>query len=920
MLINIKINDLRYFAGLAARGQAWALLGVARLALVIPPPGNDPAASYAMSQQHTLRLVKWQIDPELEVRRQYNAAPGGPSERAAIAALIERKTHLEETAAHLEGKSPPRPSPPQYLALQEDIARFASGLASLPRMVEMVQGVAQGDVSAVQEARSWIDNAGAVVARVGAQYPGYRDIIQPVQLAIQEVRYGLALGVGAAEITARGTGSLLETAAQRLLAFPRQEGPFISLESLEVQRMVSNATAQAVKERAAAHGSSNADAAGYAAGTMARITLLRAAMHAAREEWLHAATPEAQSKAVARLHVIFNAFVIVWEDIKEEEARRAAEEAELFKTKSRTVGVPTEEEEAEEEFQNQYPDQFAAFEDLADPDDLLVEEDPDMAFKPKDEEKQESAAAAFSAKSYFLGEILNEVVSAHAEVFSGSTPFATVPSRKAFMRSYELGMHLVELAGGCLSAELDDATLTGHLYAAANRGRELVVQCTSEEADIHQPCPEEAVLVQAPLQAVRLHIGALLEEWPEHPVLMQLDAISDRILSMPVNSPLKALLTGLELLLARAQVWEETAAKHVSIATELKAVAALATRWRRLELTGWRFLVKKTVLRVESGAYMGWFHLYRILKREDTSVAEVAASVEQFVQGSPLGEYNARLSLLEAFRGQIIKSLEVETEDKQRNATLVSVIRNVCNYYSQFVPAVDAAVATGLAPHEKDLKDFVVLAKWEDRGYYAMKASTEKAQRHLHKLCRRAADALKAPATATLAIAAKSMGLDDLAAPESIGAAVIPGLKKHHQPPTGPATVAALVNSTACSSALAAAASKPSISVESLPEASGKYTKQLPELTTRFEKVVRRGLTFVEVDQDGLELPAIAVDEMASDVASRAVQLRGDIVKGAKARKKKALVDFFRALAASGVSKLRSAVPVSKRGVQAWFA
>ena len=37
----------------------------------------------------------------------------------------------------------------------------------------------------------------------------------------------------------------------------------------------------------------------------------------------------------------------------------------------------------------------------------------------------------------------------------------------------------------------------------------------------------------------------------------------------------------------------------------------------------------------------------------------------------------------------------------------------------------------------------------------------------------------------------------------------------------------------------------------------------------------------------GLELPAIAVDEMASDVASRAVQRRGDIVKGAKARKKK---------------------------------
>ncbi len=38
-----------------------------------------------------------------------------------------------------------------------------------------------------------------------------------------------------------------------------------------------------------------------------------------------------------------------------------------------------------------------------------------------------------------------------------------------------------------------------------------------------------------------------------------------------------------------------------------------------------------------------------------------------------------------------------------------------------------------MAPHEKDLADFVALAKWEDRGYYAMKASTDKAQRHLHK-------------------------------------------------------------------------------------------------------------------------------------------------------------------------------------------
>ncbi len=48
---------------------------------------------------------------------------------------------------------------------------------------------------------------------------------------------------------------------------------------------------------------------------------------------------------------------------------------------------------------------------------------------------------------------------------------------------------------------------------------------------------------------------ALLHEFPEHPVLAQLLAITSRCLGLPAAStPLKTALTGLELLLARAQV------------------------------------------------------------------------------------------------------------------------------------------------------------------------------------------------------------------------------------------------------------------------------------------------------------------------------------------------------------------------------
>ena len=60
------------------------------------------------------------------------------------------------------------------------------------------------------------------------------------------------------------------------------------------------------------------------------------------------------------------------------------------------------------------------------------------------------------------------------------------------------------------------------------------------------------------------------------------------------------------------------------------------------------------------------------------------------------------------------------------------------------------------------LQDFVKLARWEDRGYYANRVAAEKAQRQLHRLTRRAGELLRTPVAAALAAAAKGMGFPDL--------------------------------------------------------------------------------------------------------------------------------------------------------------
>ena len=65
-------------------------------------------------------------------------------------------------------------------------------------------------------------------------------------------------------------------------------------------------------------------------------------------------------------------------------------------------------------------------------------------------------------------------------------------------------------------------------------------------------------------------------------------------------------------------------------------------------------------------------------------------------------------------------------------------------------------------------QDFVKLAKWEDRGYYSLQMATEKSQRQLHRLSRRAEQALRQAAANILADASAAMGFPDLSAPDDV--------------------------------------------------------------------------------------------------------------------------------------------------------
>lgn len=84
--------------------------------------------------------------------------------------------------------------------------------------------VQSGNRSAFQQAESWVQSASAWAARLLAAFPLYRDLLQPVALAVHEMRTGLVMMVSALKgIQSSGRDEQMGSVVAQLGAFPRRD-------------------------------------------------------------------------------------------------------------------------------------------------------------------------------------------------------------------------------------------------------------------------------------------------------------------------------------------------------------------------------------------------------------------------------------------------------------------------------------------------------------------------------------------------------------------------------------------------------------------------------------------------------------------------------------------------------------------------
>ncbi|KAJ2687024.1 hypothetical protein H4R19_006665, partial [Coemansia spiralis] len=392
----------------------------------------------------------------------------------------------------------------------------------------------------------------------------------------------------------------------------------------------------------------------------------------------------------------------------DEKRRRDAEAASLFRHRGPA-------EQSEDEFLR---DVFPAYDDvLAEPSADVDESSADDAAAPGFQDVAGDAVAAIAACHRYVMLRFGVLVPAP----DVQPALVAAAQRRALQLAARLQRLCPDLPA-LLAPDADNALRGANAVAAATVARAATAPIDGGEwagvraehvYDFYRaPAPHEAVLVKPVAAEIAARAEELLGEWPDHAVLQRISYMAQRLLQLPVTVPLAQLLAAVEQLHTQAQDWEAYASRDVSIAA-LHQAARLIVRWRQAELNSWPHLLRAQELQCARRADEWWFGLYAALVApEAAALADLVAAVDQFMQGSPAGEFRARLNMLCAFRAH--RAALLAARGPGVPDAVLGPLTNAVDYYAQYAPCIAQQLDAAKAAIAKDLSQYVRISSWTD--------------------------------------------------------------------------------------------------------------------------------------------------------------------------------------------------------------
>ncbi|CAK6975580.1 Hypothetical predicted protein [Scomber scombrus] len=780
---------------LARSGVFWVNMGLLQIKVWTPQTIFDPAVKRAYKlnyaqQELALLQEEWRgrsLSSQLMTGAELEESSITDGfQHPRIRYLWIRMQQVKEQIAELSRKQACRPHEPQYGRLFQDLQHYlcSIGQASavedlLSHLLKALQGSSPKSRSAVQgllkEESVWQNSQQRFCQRLLEDYPLYPDVVGPLRTGILQLKHGMRLvasQVAASLTPVPGLPKLVSC----LLAFPSlspslpshlaQADFFCSKTCMDILRSLMKLLPQQDPDHVVPQSS-----------TLLLNALLYVQCHTM-------STGEFSNEAQNLFRHICQALVNEWDEQERKQREREQMEASLYRNRSRLHGSGlTEDEQEERDFRRQFPQFDKDFEDITSQPSL---EGPADAGLQEEEAQEESNESGFLSPA-----AINTLVQIHQSLCLGYAQSlwyqSTAPANhskehiKALVSSYQIAAPVMSRFYHLIDVELDQQLTGSELLLSAllqntvqGSGGPDGLAVTSEGAyDFYQqPNMSEARLCLPVLEQLSVAVKQRLEDWPEHPALIQLTVVVERIMAFTLASPLAKFLNGLEILLSKAQDWENNASRSVSLRKELEPVTQLIIQWRKLELNCWSSSLDNALKRHTEKSTKHWFSIYQLVERylqeqttdastdeevERLSLSSVTSTLQAFIEGSTLGEFHTRLAMLLSFHCHL---LLVSNQPGQES--LSSLLWNLHKYYSQFSDCIHTKISQLRQPIEKELKDFVKISKWNDVSFWSIKQSVDKTHRTLFKFVRKFQAALSGPSVPALVEQGSSAGLDSV--------------------------------------------------------------------------------------------------------------------------------------------------------------
>ncbi|XP_066547692.1 midasin isoform X2 [Amia ocellicauda] len=787
-----KLAD-KSISRLAQSGVFWVHMGLLLVQVWTPQTIFDPAVKrayklkYAQEELSTLqgewrtRSLSLQLLSGSELTEEHAFHS---HHHPRIRFLWSRMQQLREQISELSRKQACRPKEPLYERLFQEVQHYIGSIAQpsrvqglLSRLLQALQGPGSksraGAQSLLNEEAAWQASQHHFAKRLAEDYPLYPDVVGPLRAAIQQLQHGMRLVASELSVSLASVPGLPKLVSC-LLAFPSlspslpsylaRADYLCSRPSLDVLRGLGRLLPQKDPKKIVPEPS-----------ILLMNALLYLQCHTLSEGQL-------EGEALSLFRHICQAIVNEWDEQERRAREREQEEASLYRSRGRTHGSGlSEEEEEERDFRRCFP----LYKDFAD---ITAEPSLEQTVDTVEEEDAESELTQSSTVSLSC---MHTVVQVHQRLclgFSHSLWYKNNPPSNqdkdhlcALVSSYQITAPLMARFYHLIDSEMNRQLMGSQLLLSTllqntvQGGGQAELRLLPEGPyDFYQHAnTAEARQCQPVLEEMCQAVRRRLEDWPEHPALMQLSVVIERILGFSLSSPLAKFLNGLEILLSKAQDWENNASRSVSLRKELEAVTQLIIQWRKLELNCWSNSLDIALKRHTEKSSKHWFSIYQLVEnhlqeqREGcmtdghvegvSSLSSMSSTLQAFIEGASLGEFHTRLAMLLAFHCHVL--LAPQPQGKE---SLCSLLWNLYNYYMQFSESVQSKISELRQPIEKELKDFVKISKWNDVSFWSIKQSVEKTHRTLFKFVKKFEAALSGPCRLALIEQGSSARLDSV--------------------------------------------------------------------------------------------------------------------------------------------------------------